>query len=49
MKDIVNSFKAIMANKLERVEFIGGFACVLIMLAAMYLCMVIFQSGGLLK
>ena len=36
-----------MADRHERKEFIGSFACVIVMMAVMFLLMVMFQSDGL--
>ena len=41
MKQMIADFKAIMADKKERNEFIGSFACVMVMLAVLYVFMVI--------
>ena len=49
MKQIIKDFKAILADKQERKEFIGGFTCVIAMMAVMYLLMVVFHIDGLLK
>ena len=47
MKQVIRDFKAIMADRHERREFIGSFACAIVMIAVMYLLMVMFQSDGL--
>ncbi len=49
MKEIVNSLKAIMADRHERAEFIGGAVAVAVILAVCYLLMVMFHSDGLLS
>lgn len=43
MKEIIQDFKAIMADKHERQEFIGSFACVVVMMVLMYFVIVIFH------
>ena len=43
MRQTIRDFKAIMADKNERKEFIGGFACVLAMMVILYMVIVIFH------
>ena len=47
MKEIVKSLKAIMADRHERVEFVGSVVFFLLMIAVCYLCMVMFHNDGL--
>ena len=47
MKQVIRDFKAIMADWHERKEFIGGFACVILMMAVIFILVVMFQSDGL--
>ena len=43
MKQTIRDFKVIMADKHERKEFIGSFACVIAMMVVMYITIVIFH------
>ena len=43
MRQTIRDFKAIMADKRERTEFIGGIACVIATLAVLYVAIVIFH------
>ncbi len=42
-KEIFNDFKDIMRDKKERKEFLGGFACVLAVMAECYFAILIFH------
>ncbi len=41
MRQMIANFKAIMADKRERKEFVGSFACVIVTLAVLYITIVI--------
>ena len=43
MRQMMTDFKAIMADKQERKEFIGSFACVIVTLAMIYMAIAIFH------
>ena len=43
MEQVIRDFKAIMADKHERKEFIGGFACVIAVMVILYMMIVIFH------
>lgn len=41
MRQVINDFKAIWADKKERTEFFGSLACVLVALLGLYLTSVV--------
>lgn len=43
MEQTIRDFKAIMADKRERKEFIGGLACVIVMMLIAYIVIAIFH------
>ena len=43
MEQTLKGFKAIMADKRERKEFLGGFACVIVTMLIVYIVIVIFH------
>lgn len=47
MRQTIQDLISTMADRHERKEFIGSFACVIVMMAVMFLLMVMFQSDGL--
>ena len=43
MRQVIRDFKTIMADRRERKEFIGSFACVMVVLVMLYVVLVIFH------